>query len=458
MCTTATQQIIYELHLAKSRKNCLRPLVETYNEGRPLGERLRSSHIKLAEFLLNLYFYRLKSAQGPGRRILIPGQPLPTLRTSNGALAKEMGVSSRTIINLRDRLAQAGIIADAVWHGTNSSYELFLNPMIMHLQTRQDYSNQNHRFFSTLLQTFRHIETGNLLLDTNKPVNKSGADFATGTENQSVAPTPAVENAPEPWKKAKKPVEKPATDAAQDTQKAAATNTPDTRKTGYKTAENPTNDASTADQTGNPGSAAPAASLPQSIEAATAHLSAANRNEVERIARSVWAYAHKELYSDKWLSNSVTYEAEVALAEYVAWWVKPAAYAKAKLILYRRIDMVRDWLDRDPARKEVQLGELEEQPASRWIPLPNRYFDMRNNNGFLRTQEWYNNKQRKTAAAKRKEALTKATNQYEKSLLPGAAYGPDQAYHKLTQALRKKYGQAIIREFQERIALLQPAQ
>jgi hypothetical protein len=178
---------------------------------------------------------------------------------------------------------------------------------------------------------------------------------------------------------------------------------------------------------------------------------------VERIARTVWAYAHATLYGDKWLSNSVKWEAQVAIAEYLAWWVKPGGYAKAKLILLRRVDMARKWLDRDPALRKQKLGDLDGIRPTRWLPLPNRYFDMRNKHGFHVTQQWYNASQAAKAVAKRKEAITKAANQYEKSLLPGAEYGPDQAYHVLTQTLRKKYGNDIILEFQERIALLQTA-
>lgn len=449
MCKTQTEQYIFELHLTKSKRNCLRPLVKQYNEGKPLGERLRSSHIKLAEYLLVLYYNRLKSAQGIGRRVLVPRQPLPTLRTSNGALAQEMGVSKRTIINLRQRLEEAGLIAYAAWHGTNSSYELDINPMILHLQTKQVNDNHNSLFFCVDVKTLRHIETGNLLQDTNKLINKSGAASPTGVDNQSFTVIKGVEKSLKPWKEAEKPVEKAATEAAQDNQ-----------GTGYETTENPT--IARGQEPSPPICAAPprrepAESLPIDLEEAVGHLDLPDRNEVERIGRSVWAYAHATLYGDKWLSNSVKWEAQVAITEYLAWWVKPGGYAKAKLILIRRVDMARKWLDRDPALRKQKLGELDNVRPTRWLPLPNRYFDMRNEHGFHVTQQWYNASQVAIAEAKRKEAITKAVNQYEKSLLPGAEYGPDQAYHVLTQALRKKYGTDIIREFQERIAQLQAA-
>lgn len=442
MCKTQTQQYIYELHLAKSRKQCLRPLVNEYNQGRPLRQRLRSAHIKLAEHLLNLYFARLKSAQGPGRLVLVPGQPLPTLRTSNGALAKEMGVTSRTIMNLRERLAQAGIIAAGAWHGTNSSYELHLNPLALHLQTRQIHQNQNALFFAIQWKTFRHIETGNLLQDTNKALLESGADV----ENTATQAAPDTREA--------------AATSVPVTKKAAPTSTPDTEQTGYETDENPT--TARGPEPAPPSCAAPprqqpAETLPALLEEATGHLAPKDRNEVERIGRSIWAYAHAELYGDKWLSHSVCWEAQVALTEYLAWWVKPGHFEKARLIVMRRIDMVRNWLDRDPTRRKAALGSIESTPAERWIPLPNHYFDMRNEHGFHRTQEWYNRRQRKIAQAKRKEALTRAVNQYGKSLLPGAPYGPDQAYRTLSQKLRKQYGNNIIREFQERLAQLKAA-
>jgi hypothetical protein len=460
MCKTQTQQYIFELHLAKSKRNCLRPLVNQYNQGKPLRDRLRSSHIKLAEYLLNLYYYRLNSAQGAGRRVLVPRQPLPTLRTSNGALAQEMGVGKRTIINLRQRLEQAGLIAYAAWHGTNSSYELDINPMVMHLQTKQVNDNHNSLFFCVDVKTLRHIETGNLLQDTNKLINKSGAASPTGVDNQSFTVVEDVEKSLKPWKEAEKPVEKAATEAARDNQEAASPTAQDNLGTGYETIENPT--VARGQEPSPPSSAAPprsepAETLPFELDDAVGHLDLPDRNEVERIGRSVWAYAHEVLYSDKWLSNSVKWEAQVAITEYLAWWVKPGGYDKAKTILRRRIRMVRRWLDNDPVLKKQKLGDLDGVRRTRWIPLPNSYFDMRNEHGFHKTREWYNKSQKDQAKDKRDEVLTKAVNQYEKSLLPGAEYGPDQAYHVLTQALRKKYGTGIIREFQERIAELQAA-
>ena len=476
MCVTppnATQQHIYELHLNKSKKQCLHPYIKEYNAGRSLKERLRLPHIRLVEKLLDMYYERLRTAQGPGRQVLLPNQPLPTLRTSNGALVKAMGdgCTKRTVINYRNRLVKAGLITAAAtykngqrtvnngeWHGTNSSYELHLNPLVMHLQTRQVSENQNVFFLSVDVQTFRHIETGNLLQDTNEIINKSGADFSTGIDNQSFKPASDVENGAEVLERPQKPVEKAATESARDTKEVAATTTLDTTGAGYKTIENPS--AGQQPEPSPPSCAAPprtepAEELPISIEEATSHLAQKDRNEVERIGRGLWAYAHKVLYGDKWLSNGVKHDAQVAITEYLAWYTKPGGYAKASQIFKRRIRMVRNWLNNCPARKNAQLGEITPQAHERWIPLPNLYFDMRNDrNGFHHTQKWYNEQQYKKAKEKRQEALDRAMSQYEKSLLPGAKYGPDQAYRKITQALRKAYGVAILQDFNERVVAL----
>ncbi|MGH1435489.1 MAG: hypothetical protein ACRBG0_13650 [Lewinella sp.] len=450
MCKTQTAQYIFELHLKKSKRDCLRPLINQYNQGRPLREQLRSAHIKLAEHILNLYYARLSTAQGAGSRVLLPGQPLPTLRTSNGALANEMSSCKRTIINLRQRLEDAGIIAYAAWHGTNSSYELDINPMAMHLQTKQVSDNHNSLFFSVEVKTLRHIETGNLLQDTNKLINKSGAPSPTGTDNQSFTVIKDVENTQNVWKEPKEPVENAASESAQDT-----------FRQGNETIEIRTRDQG--QELSPPSSAAPprwepAETLPGDLQEALSHIEdIKDRNEAERIGRSVWAYAHQVLFSDKWLSDNVKREAQIAITEYLAWYNQPGGYQKAKIILRRRIRMVRGWLDRDPALKKQKLGDLDSVRPTRWIPLPNKYFDMRNEHGFHKTQQWYNDSQAAKIKSQRDEALNRAMDQYEKSLLAGAQYGPDQAYHVLTQELRKKHGSAIIREFQERIAQLQTA-
>lgn len=477
MCkATATQQLIFELHLTKSKKEQLHPFVKRYNAGRPLKERLRLPHIKLAEKLLDMYYGRLKTAQGPGKCVLLPNQPLPKLRTSNGALVSAMGdgCSKRTIINYRNRLVKAGIITTGAiyengkrrvvngeWRGTNSGYDLHINPMIMHLQTRQVSDNQASLFLAVDVKTFHHIETGNQFQVTNEVINRSGADFTTGIDNQSVSGSGAVENCPDVLGSAEKPVEKAATNATRVTSEAAAEPTRVTPGAGYQTAENPAD--GTQQQEPSPPSCAappqaPAEELPGSIEAVTQHLGQRDRNEAERVARSLWAYAHQLLYSDGWLANSIKYEAQVAITEYLVWGVKPGGYAKAAKIFKRRIRMVRRWLDRCPVRKAAKLGDIIPQQNERWIPLPNVYFDLRNQrNGFHVTQAWYNKAQQQTAIENRNEMLDRAVSQYQKSLEAGAAYGPDEAYQKITQTLHKaypKYSAALIRGFQERIAAL----
>ena len=73
---------------------------------------------------------------------LEPDQDLPPLRTNNKQLATMVGCSGRTIINLRERLAAALMIAPAAWHGTNSSYELAISFDIIQLELRGDPTNQ----------------------------------------------------------------------------------------------------------------------------------------------------------------------------------------------------------------------------------------------------------------------------------------------------------------------------
>ena len=189
----------YSVKWAKSRK-LLEAQLLTYNTGKALHQQLRSAHQALAEKLLYLYSVALHYHQAYVG-LLVPGTtPLPALWVNNVQLSQMLNCSERTVQNLRLRLRTSGIITREVWHGTNSQYELFLSPQVLHLQLGGDPNNQIAQFFaatpapltSPQAQTLRHTVTSKTILETNKLNKLSGADC-----QQAPAPGLGAESDPD---------------------------------------------------------------------------------------------------------------------------------------------------------------------------------------------------------------------------------------------------------------------
>ncbi|MEO0876091.1 MAG: hypothetical protein AAFY48_15950, partial [Bacteroidota bacterium] len=422
-----SQQIansVFELHLANSKK-LLRKYINQYNSqftGKgSLKYKLRASHIKLAEHLLVLYYGTLRGQQRSRAGVLRGGEPLPTLRTSNGALAAEMGVCKSTIMNLRVRLRRAGLIAYKAWHGTNAPYELDLNPMVMFLrdQSGRWKGNLNGLFFSCSVKTLDHTVSGTQYpeypdQDTKKERNKSGEAEASMHEDAS----------------AKNGEAEASSASDQDTGSGYTANVTDFGQSH----QGEDQDTSPPDLRGTP----PPERFPVSLEEAIGHLSPQDQLKVKHAATLCWSKAEATIYRDEWLSDGQKEAGRIALAEYLARCVHPKRYAAARGEIQERIDMVFEWL----RAKE-----------KRFVLLPRYYFDIRNaaKGGFLHTESWMRAKQVRRYRRSRRTAVTKAVNKYLKTFLPGQAVDRQRLHHELTQTLRKKWGKMAVLAFEQRI-------
>lgn len=126
----------FHLHLYRS-KALLEKFVDRYNADKQLRERLRLNHIALMNKLLEIYQTVLEYNVANGK-LSRRGAPLPYLSTNNIQLAKGMLCRTRTIQNLRQRLSEAGLITEEVWHGSKANYKLRLNPGVLYLASRPE--------------------------------------------------------------------------------------------------------------------------------------------------------------------------------------------------------------------------------------------------------------------------------------------------------------------------------
>lgn len=478
----------YDLKWAKSKK-LLEAQIEAYNQDKPLGEQLRSAHRKLMEYMLYLYSLTLKKHQayGPG---LEPGASLPPLRTNNEQLAGEMGCSTRTIINLRDRLAAAGLITADKWRGTNSSYELAMSFNIIQLERRGDPTNLVRQFApplsaspavalakagqsdealskadqpspqdagatppppqknqaptppenSRMAKTLRHTVSREHIQDTNELIELSGVDFQKTSDFQADTNFSNVESCGKRPKSVENTSENP-----------QLVNDPVTQDTftGYTTGRTPagTRPPSSAAPPrdrrslgeGGPKPPAGAPAPPETLVEVVEGLPDEQIRAIGRHVDAIWNAAAAELYADKWICDQERARARARIAEYFIY-ARPDRYTAGAAEILERIMLVSKW---------IQRGQAQEQ--NRWVPLPSIYFDYRNErNGFTRTKAWYKEHLQAKREIKDNEILTKAIKEYLRSQEDGAPIGPAETYRRIAQRLGKRSKQ-LLNRFHESI-------
>lgn len=488
----------YSVKWAKSRK-LLEAQLLTYNTGKALHQQLRSAHQALAEKLLYLYSVAIHYHQAYVQP-LIPGTtPLPALWVNNVQLAQMLNCSERSIQNLRLRLRTSGIITREVWHGTNSQYELYLSPQVLHLQLGGDPNNQVAQFFATTpapltssqAQTLRHTVTSKTILETNKlnklsgancqqaPASESGAEpdpdsqpLGLAAESQQLVENPQQKNVPElfsgyettsdpgletPPRVAALPPTPSGDAGAQDWDKLLTC--PQYLGVADSRLEHPT-------QNTTPLPDASAAPTPRearnrrarrdvvvnkiSSEAAQKHTSC---EPVLGILPEKLPLTLESVYlglspADRLqLDRQVSRMASVASATlYADQWICDQEYNRLRIALaeYLRYAPAANYtrganevVERiHLVRRWIDSGLANNQ--NRWVPLPSLYFDVRNAKGFKATKAWFKKHQQAKVAIKDRELVTKAVNFYLASLRPEATIAPTEAYRRVTQTLGKR--------------------
>jgi hypothetical protein len=178
--------------------------------------------------------------------------------------------------------------------------------------------------------------------------------------------------------------------------------------------------------------------LPEDFTQATAGIEPDQVTRIEGHVNVLYAAAMVHLYWDKWIAETEEARARAALAEYFLA-SNPERWSDVAGQLLERILLVKRWIKR---------GELENK--NRWVPLPSRYFDVRNEKGFKVTRAWYYQHIKAKQDIKDAELLTKAYNRYLASLKPGAAIGPAETYRRVSQYLGKR-NEELLKQFHRKI-------
>ncbi len=348
--------------------------IHAHNAGKEkLADHIRQSSMSTAKDIICIYglFLVKYSSLHP-----VDVKDLPPLRTNNVQLAKIGCTSPRTIQRHIHRLLEAGILLRKQWHGSNASYELWINPEILSIKPRKSLHDikqgletllrENHEYDLKIMELERsttttcpHTDTGYNSYKLNnllKPVDKlqllgdilasgevPGYDAGHTSERSSLALTANLRAGYIAGNAAGHTGEKRLHQKKLRQKKA--------HETGEKERDQRVREES-ADPAADPARAA----------------------SLSRYVSLLWSLARNTLYRDRYLTPN---QEELAQKLLLQWYqpVETRYLADVHQSYVERIGLVKKYVDKDPDRRYVQL--------------PFRFFDPYNPSGFTATKKWY---------------------------------------------------------------------
>lgn len=312
--------------------------IDLYNSGQTqLTKKLNANHRASAELIIRLYLKQLNRA---AQLQEIDPHDLPGFATYNSSLAKCKGCTKRTIINHKERLAQAGFIIREQ-HVGKSGVEIWINPEVLGVAK---ISNQfggdilkigdlTHRFLDKAKNFHPLVHEQQEHLNNNSTVDKSGvpSGHESGLDKSETTGTRHEQN---------KNTEENANPASKKQERI-----PKKQPCAEKQEQN----------------------------------AEAGRIFLLSLIRQFWDYARRVLYPDLIISEPE--EREIlnliwgSVFGKLHWNATEKEWIAYQETTFNRLNMVARWLARS---------------SGHWIPKPHIYFHPNNDrNGFKKTWQWY---------------------------------------------------------------------
>lgn len=331
--------------------NALDIYVKQHNSNtEELSCRIRQATASTARDIVKIYALSLLKANNIER---INPEKLPPLKTNNVQLAKMANASTRTVQRHIKRLQDANVIIQKTWHGTNSGYDLWVNPKILLVSGQEPVENLQNRpkreklepvekqlFKKELSPTCPHTDSSNngyinnliIGVDKLKSVKGEMTSLPLGNHSRSRNAT-------------------------------GNTLTGYTERISAKKndgAEGIVREKRDTDQTGGE-------NLPPMDVARSASLNV--------LVNALWTLAQNTIYQNTLLSGK---QEEIGKKLLYQWYVPvpDKQLEKVHRVYVERIGLVKKFLDKDP--------------ENRYVQLPYKYFDPQNPSGFAGTKAWWN--------------------------------------------------------------------
>ena len=333
-----------------------------------LSSHIRQAMILTAREIIKIYSLSLLKANSIQA---VDFQNLPPLITNNVQLSKRARASTRTVQRHLKRLIEANVITKKIWHGSNSGYELFINPSILLIggvkavnsskkeQPSQKTQTTNNQFFkNNRTTTCPHTDTSNngyinnIIMGVHNLKTKasslpltSGYESRNATSNTFTGYTGKIDP-------------KKNSDAGEIERIKQAT-----------------------DQTGT--------EISDVDQARSASLSL--------YVGSLWKLARNTIYKEHYLTQSQVKKAK----ELLFLWYNPVSdkkMAKVHQVYIDRIGLVQKYISKNPEKRYVQL--------------PDKYFDPKNPSGFTGTRTWYYQQKKRELEVQMKLVLHAQTRRF----------------------------------------------
>lgn len=317
-----------------------------YNQEKPKGEQIKLGILFTAKELIRIYGASLLKANAIRP---IDVNDLPSLQTNNVQLSHFANCTTRTIQRHIKRLQEAKIIIQKVNHGTNSGYELWLNPEVIRLSrqiTKKYAENQLKLAFDNFEKDSEQARS--LSFNTTK----SPHTYTCNNNNIIIA------------------VDKLTSSDKNDSAPIA------NNLTGYETGYTGGKESEEKKQieTGGKELRAGRSDSGESVS------EAARLASLQFYVEQLWHLAKNLLYGHIFLAESQVEIAKSLIRKFYAP-VPDGQLSKIHRIYCDRIDLVARYIKKDPLHRFVQLPYL--------------YFDTNNPNGFTGTKKWYESHNRR---------------------------------------------------------------
>lgn len=353
--------------------------IDVFNEKlEKSSQKLRTGAVMTAKEIIRIYGVSLLKANGCQQ---VDKENLPPLQTNNKQLSKLVKCSSRTIQRHILKLQAAGIITNKIFHGSNSNYELLINPQILLVKEKLLVDNAKNQFRQTLEQIGKKAEKSNISPEqtTNCP--------DTYSRNNSYNINNII--------------------IAVDNSERSSLSLTSQNNSGY----------STGNLTGNTGEIVKFPLEKQKkiaekkIHGTGEIVSRADQSEDRNVppdpARDnslimyvslLWLMARNLLYKHTDLTeNQVTIAKKLIKKLYDP--VSDAELSNVHQQYVQRISLVSKYIQKDPEH--------------RFVPLPYIYFDTKNLKGFIGTKEWYKADQKRKLEVERELTLSRLIRKYQ---------------------------------------------
>lgn len=337
----------------------LNEFIDQFNAKTEKGiNRLRTGAVMTAKEIIRIYGISLLKANGV--RQVDPAN-IPSLQTNNKQLAKLVKCSPRTIQRHILKLQQVGIIKATLFHGSNSNYELWMNPQILLIKQKQPVDKVNEQFHRSL-EAAKQKESGSInsvLQTTNCPHT-----YSCNTSNKRNNIIIAVNTVDKKRSSLPLTIKNQASYATGDTGNTtgntgeiAKVEIEKQKKFSEKNVEEAGEIASRADQS----------------EHRNVVSDPARDNSLKLFVGLFWLMARNLLYKNVDLTDN-----QVQIAKKLIHKLYEPSTAENISNFHQayteRISIVYKYLQRDPKR---------------FVPLPYIYFDLQNPYGFIATKEWH---------------------------------------------------------------------